>query len=62
MDIYKSIENFFIYLFGEEPENEHIPINIVQKIEYDEQQEPVGLPIEWIIDTTLENKVMCEEK
>ena len=62
MDIYKSIENFFIYLFGEQPENEAIPINIVQNIEYDEEQEPIGLPIEWLIDTTLENKVVCEEK
>lgn len=62
MEIIKHITSFLIQLFSEEPENEYIPINIVQKIEYDEEQEPVGLPIEWLINTTLENKVVREEK
>ena len=62
MEIIKHITRFLIQLFSEEPENEYIPINIVQKIEYDQEQEPVGLPIEWLINTTLENKVVREEK
>lgn len=65
MGLWSALGTFFINLFIEEPEHEHYPVNIVtqlQKKEKDYEKNPIGLPMEWIVDSKLENKVIKIEK
>ena len=65
MGLWSELGTFFINLFIEEPERDHYPVNIVtqlQKEKPDYEKNPIGLPMEWIVDSKLENKVIKIEK